>query len=173
MEKLSYKSFQKNYGKSVEARAPGLFVSILRRKAERAGGYVEEFSTYKTALSQMCICEDKEKKKLSLRWHQCPCGAAAQRDLFSAYLSQFVKNDILDISQAKEAWVAAQPLLQRAMSRLNQQAIGSERLASFGLGRRQSLSHAKENMKFVEAIDVVGQKKSSALRTVERHPVCS
>ena len=69
--------------------------------------------------------------------------------------------------------MAAQPLLQRAMSRLNQQAIGSQRLASFGLGRRQSLSHAKENTKFVEAIDVVGQKKSSAPRAIERHSVCS
>ena len=59
------------------------------------------------------------------------------------------------------------------MSRLNQQAIGSQRLASFGLGRRQSLSHVKENTKFVEAIDVVGQKNPSAPRAIERHPVCS
>ena len=173
MEKLSYKSLQKNYGKSVGARAPGLFVSILRRKAESAGGYVKEFSTYKTALSQRCICGRKKKKKLGQRWHHCPCGVIAQRDLFSAYLSQFITNDTLDISQAKEIWVAAQPLLKRAISRLNQQTIGSPRLASFGLSRRQSLSHAKENTKFVEATDVVGQKNPSDSRAVERHPVCS
>jgi ribosomal protein S7 len=29
-EKLSYRSFQKNYGKSVNLRAPGMFIEILR-----------------------------------------------------------------------------------------------------------------------------------------------
>ena len=173
LEKLSYKSFQKNFGKSVGFRAPGLFVSLLKRKAERAGGFVEEFSPYKTSLSQTCICKRKQKKKLSERWHRCPCGVIAQRDLFSAYLARFVEKDKLDISQAKQAWVAAQPLLQHAISRLNQQAIGKSRLASFGLGQRQSLSHAKENRRDVEAIDVVGQKTFSAPRAVERHLVSS
>ena len=37
-EKLSYRAFQKNYGKSVKNRAPGMFMEILRRKAENAGG---------------------------------------------------------------------------------------------------------------------------------------
>ena len=78
----------------------------------------------------MCVCGRKKKKKLAERWHHCPCGALAQRDLFSAYLASHVNKDTLDISQAKKAWVAAQPLLQRAMSKLNQQAIGKSRLAS-------------------------------------------
>ena len=115
----------------------------------------------------------KKKKKLAQRWHCCPCGVTAQRDLFSAYLARFVEKDILDISQAKQAWVAAQPLLQHAMSRLNQQAIGKSRLASFGFGQRQSVSHAKENRRDVEAIDVVGQKTFSAPRAIERHLVSS
>jgi len=37
-EKLSYRAFQRNYGKSVKNRAPGMFMEILRRKAENAGG---------------------------------------------------------------------------------------------------------------------------------------
>jgi len=37
-EKLSYRAFQKNFGKSVKNRAPGMFMEILRRKAENAGG---------------------------------------------------------------------------------------------------------------------------------------
>ena len=69
--------------------------------------------------------------------------------------------------------MAAQPLLQRAMSKLKKQAIGKSRLASFGLGQRQSLSHAKENMKVAWAIDVVGKKETSIPRAIERHPVCS
>jgi hypothetical protein len=36
-ESLSYRAFQKNYGKSVQVRAPGLLVEPLRRKAERSG----------------------------------------------------------------------------------------------------------------------------------------
>ena len=51
--------------------------------------------------------------------------------------------------------------------------IGKSRLASFGLGQRQSLSHAKENRKDVEAIDVVGQKTFSAPRAIERCLVSS
>lgn len=54
LEKLSYKAFQKLYGRSVGKRAPGMFVSHLKRKAESAGGKVVEFPTYSTKLSQTC-----------------------------------------------------------------------------------------------------------------------
>jgi len=37
-EQLSYKAFQKVFGKSVGLRASGLFVEKLKRKAENAGG---------------------------------------------------------------------------------------------------------------------------------------
>jgi len=76
-EKLSYKSFQKRFGRSVNFRAPGMFLEILKRKAENAGGYLYEFSTIKTFLSQTCICERRKKKKLSDRWHICECGIKA------------------------------------------------------------------------------------------------
>lgn len=103
-EKLSYKAFQKNFGKSVGFRAPGKFIEKLCRKAESANGRVIEFSTYKTKLSQMCHCGKQVKKKLSQRWHECECGVCAQRDLFSAYLALFVDNEKLNTSQAKNAW---------------------------------------------------------------------
>lgn len=51
-EKLSYKSLQKNFGRSVKVRAPGMFVSTLRRKAEGAGGGMVEIKTRHTRLSQ-------------------------------------------------------------------------------------------------------------------------
>ena len=54
-EKLSYKSFQKNYGKSVGMRTPGKFLEKLNRKAERVGGLVQEFSTYKTIPKILCF----------------------------------------------------------------------------------------------------------------------
>lgn len=90
LEKLSYKSFQKNYGKSVGKRAPGEFVSHLKRKAESADARVMEFSTKTTKLSQTCQCGKVQKKNLFDRIHQCDCGILAQRDLYSAFLSKFV-----------------------------------------------------------------------------------
>jgi hypothetical protein len=156
LEKLSYKGFQKNYGKSVGFRSPGTFVKILKRKVEGTGGRVEEFSTYKTKLSQTCICNKIYKKKLSQRWHSCTCGAYAQRDLFSAYLAQFVEDNNLDTSRGLNSWAAAELLLERAVSRCDEQASGKHRLSSFGL-QRQSLSHVKEKSFSNEAIDVVGE----------------
>jgi hypothetical protein len=158
-EKLSYKSFQKDYGRSVGFRAPGMFVSLLRRKAESAGGFLEEFSTYKTCLSQTCQCGKRKKKKLSDRWHHCCCGVSAQRDLYSAHLARYVEKDCLNTCQALSTWSAAEPLLERAVLRLEQLAKGKACLSSFGFGQRQSQSRAKEGSLFVEAVDVVGESR--------------
>ena len=48
VEKFSYRAFQRQFGRSVAVRAPGLFLAILRRKAESAGGRVIEFPAHKT-----------------------------------------------------------------------------------------------------------------------------
>ena len=89
-EKVSYLAWQKLYGKSVSNQAPSAFESIVTRKAETLGGGVEEINTYHTALSQHCICGDKEKKSLSERIHQCKkCGFRAPRDELSAYLALY------------------------------------------------------------------------------------
>ena len=90
LEKLSYKAFQKLFGKSVGKRAPGSFVSRLKCLAESAGAQVVEFPTHCTKLSQTCLCGQVKKKRLSERVHQCECGVLAQRDLFSAFLSRYV-----------------------------------------------------------------------------------
>lgn len=101
-EKVSYRSFQRAFGKSVKVRGPGMFVSTMRRKAERAGGALVEFSTATTLLSQVCHgCGSAEKKPLSLRIHACECGVGpVQRDLYSAFLARFVHEDRLDARQA-------------------------------------------------------------------------
>ena len=141
-EKLSYKSFQKNFGRSVAVRAPGLFIAQLTRKAENAGGSVEQINTRTTRLSQTCICGKVEKKPLKQRHHVCCCGVEAQRDLFSGFLAKHCTNHTLDINQAQNAWSAAEPLLRRAMSRVSETASRGPRPASFGLSkaRRQSCS---------------------------------
>ena len=168
IEKLSYRAFQCLFGKSVGFRAPGTFVSILRRKAESAGGEVIEFSTYQTKLSQTCHCGRIKKKQLSERWHICPCGTEAQRDLYSASLALFVENDQLDTCQAKEAWPVVGPLLECAVSSLDKLVKGKSRLSSFGLGQRQNQSHIKGESLSVKAMDVVGDKP----RAMEKQPVC-
>jgi putative transposase len=155
-ENLSYKGFQKNFGKSIGKRAPGLFIELLRRKAEKAGGEVIEFNTRTTALSQTCQCGVKQKKTLKERWHQCnECGINAQRDLYSAFLARFVRENQLDSSQALNAWPGADILLEQALSNLKQTTISKAYLASFGLSQRQSCSSAKKGSVINEALDVV------------------
>src|SRR5258708_337372 len=123
-EKLSYRAFQKMYGRSVGFRAPGLFVAHLRRKAANAGAEVYEFNTRTTRLSQTCLCGATEKKPLSLRWHVCECGVGPiQRDLFSAWLACFVTDDRLDAGQAQVAWPGEDERLRAASSAI-QPAMG-------------------------------------------------
>ena len=59
IEKLSYRGFQKNFGRSANVRASGIFVSLLTRKAESAGGRVVELNTcslrcHSTITRQVC-----------------------------------------------------------------------------------------------------------------------
>ena len=156
-EKLSYRSFQKNFGKSINFRAPSMFVEILKRKAENAGGRVYEFST-KTCLSQICICKNKKKKKLSTRWHICKCGVRAQRDLFSSYLARYVENDILNISHAFKDWAGMNPFLEQAILRIPQATQGRVVPSSFGISQKRSLL-VKDRSKLNEIKDVVGSKR--------------
>jgi putative transposase len=56
-ERLSYRAFQRCFGRSVSRRAPGLFITTLSRKAaSAAGGQVALIDTRTTQLSQACIC---------------------------------------------------------------------------------------------------------------------
>jgi putative transposase len=143
IEDLSYKAFQKMYGKSIGKRAPSLFVSTVARKAESAGGYLRKIPTRSTKLSQTCVCGKVKKKPLSERWHICDCGVTAQRDLFSGFLATCVnEQNILDTSMAQELWKGAEPLLRQTVSGIIQSAKGKALPSSFGLSRRQSGSSA-------------------------------
>jgi hypothetical protein len=116
-EKLSYRSFQKNFGRSTKVRAAGMFVSMLSTKAEAAGGGVIEFNTRTTKLSQFDhMSGNYVKKPLSQRQHTFADGTVIQRDLYSAFLARFVDRDKLDARSATDAFPAAKLLLQRAAS---------------------------------------------------------
>jgi hypothetical protein len=65
-EKLSYKGWQKRYGRSVGLRAPGMFIELLRRTVASTGGTLHEIPTRSTKLSQYCHgCGHSTQKPLS------------------------------------------------------------------------------------------------------------
>ncbi len=136
LEKLSYKAFQKLFGKSVGKRAPGMFVSHLKSKAERAGGQVVEIPTYSTKLSQTCQCGRAKKKTLKERVHQCECGVTAQRDLYSAFLAKYIEPDtfVLHVNQLLDSWQSAELCLQAAWRTATEMkpATGRNFPSSFG-----------------------------------------
>jgi len=167
LEKLSYRAFQRRYGRSVGMRAPGMFVVHMRRKAESADASAYEFPTRPTKLSQTCHgCGAVEKKSLSQRWHICECGVVAQRDLYSAFLAKCVEGDRLNVDRARREWSEGvdnllQAALSQAAEKTAQPASGSRNRAlpsSFGLpaaGWRQSGSPVECRVKSSKAQDVV------------------
>ncbi|CAB1129505.1 protein of unknown function [Candidatus Hydrogenisulfobacillus filiaventi] len=162
-EKLSYRAFQRQYGRSVGVCAPGKFVSILRRKAESAGGRVIEFSTRQTKLSQVCHgCGRVQKKPLSQRVHRCACGIEMQRDLYSAFLARCVGEDgLLHADLADTAWSGAERLLRAAWSEATEPANGRRKPSSFGAApRSRSGSPAEEGTAKAEALDVVAHAQA-------------
>jgi len=140
-EKLSYRAFQKNFSRSVRDRAPGMFMETLRRKAENAGGSVDEFSTKTTKLSQYCHkCGKYTKKNLSQRVHTC-CNLNIQRDIYSAFLAgSVVENSgkptarsTLDTADVSKRWRSMEAILQRAVSCSTQVANGRHPPSYFGM----------------------------------------
>ena len=164
-EKLSYaktkscvafcRAFQKNYGKSVKDRAPGMFMEILRRKAENAGGSVDEFSTKETKLSQYCHkCGKYTKKPLSQRWHTC-CDLNIQRDLYSAFLAGSIVENQMDTADVTERWRSTEDVLRRAVSELYQVAKGRRLPSSFGLRTGDRATRPRSSNPVAKDRDVV------------------
>jgi putative transposase len=126
VEKNSYKSFQKTFGKAVGQAAPATFVARLSRKAESAGARVSVIPA-SLRLSQRCLCGAIVRKPLSERVHHCDCGITLQRDVFSAYLARFSiamegpsgRSWRLDADQARQAWSSAGSRFPAASSRVS------------------------------------------------------
>jgi hypothetical protein len=124
IEKISYKGWQKQFGKSVGRRAPGMLINHLRRTVASTGGTLHEFPTRTTRLSQYCHgCRNYTKKPLAQRWHHCACGVGpVQRDLYSAFLAAYLDRKNLIPSIAYDEWEGAELRLRAAMGRLIQRA---------------------------------------------------
>jgi hypothetical protein len=140
LEKISYRAWQKRYGKSVGLRAPGMFVEYLRRTVASTGGTLIEVPTGRAKLSQFCHgCGRCVKKPLSQRWHHCACGVGPiQRDLYSAFLASTLDQDHLIPSCARAVipWEGAEARLRAAHERVQQRAKEGQPLPrSFGIPR--------------------------------------
>jgi hypothetical protein len=154
LEKLSYKAWQKQYGKSVGLRAPGMFIAQLRRLVASTGGTLIEVPPRQAKLSQYCHgCGRQVKKPLSQRWHHCPCGVGpVQRDLYSAFLASTLDADHLipSCAQAVIPWEASEARLQAAHERVQQRANEGQSLPRSmgvhraGVRRPQSPSEATQ-----------------------------
>ncbi len=127
-EKISYRAWQKQFGKSVGLRAPGMFLDMLKRTVARTGGTLVEVPTRSTRLSQFCHgCGQFIPKPLSQRWHQCPCGIGPiQRDLYSAFLAAYLDpaDSLPSCAQQRYAacWEGREPGLQAAYEHAVQRA---------------------------------------------------
>jgi hypothetical protein len=116
-ETLSYRGLQKQYGRSVRLRAPGKFMALLKRKAERAGAAINAYDPRKAHHSQLCHhCGTVKKKPLSQCWHACSCGVVGQRDLYSAFLAMCMEGDTFNADYAKAAWSSVDTRLQAALN---------------------------------------------------------
>jgi hypothetical protein len=159
IEKISYKAWQKQYGKSVGLRAPGMFIEMLRRTVASTGGTLVEVPTRSSKLSQYCHgCGHCAKKPLWQRWHQCPCGIGpVQRDLYAAFLAAYLDPVHLIPSYAQYVipWEGAEARLRAAYERVLQRAKEGQYVPrSFGGARAGarlpgSLSQPKQEPAFL------------------------
>ena len=136
-EQLASRAWQKQFGRSVGRRAPGMFLEMLRRTEALTGGTLIEVPTRTTKLSQCCHgCGQFVPKPLWQRWHHCPCGVSAQRDLYAAFLAAYLDpGDVLPSCARYHAyWEGREPGLRSAYEQVIQRASAGQYVPrSFGI----------------------------------------
>ncbi|HLG61789.1 MAG TPA: transposase [Ktedonosporobacter sp.] len=145
IEKTSFKAWQKQYGRSIGLRAPGMFLAHLRRLVAKTGGTLREVSAYQTKLSQYCHqCRQYHMKPRSERWHTCPCGfGPVQRDLYSAFLLAYLEPQQTHPSVNQHTWEGAEPRLRAVMEGLQQRANEGQHLPrSMGVSASRKAARA-------------------------------
>lgn len=127
IERLSYRGLQRRFGKSAKVRASGIFVQLLCRKAESAGGKVVELNTRALRMSQYDhVSAACTKKPLAQRWHALAgTQVAVQRDCYSAFLAKNVIENEHKPSRLRRSWGATEPLLRRAGLCIDQPESGA------------------------------------------------
>ncbi|MEH0790964.1 hypothetical protein KW882_01525 [Vibrio parahaemolyticus] len=137
-EKLSYKAWQKIFGRSVGAFAPSSLINTIKRKAENADGRFVEINTWKAKLSQYDhVLDSYQKKTLSERVHLVGGKQPVQRDLYSAFLAMCIneKENIVSRTDALKHWSSVRHSLDAAVMLLSETASRTHLRSSFGLGQ--------------------------------------
>lgn len=113
IEKNSYRSYQRNFGKSTTRSGMGAFIEHLKRSAERAGAKVVELNAYALKMSQYDPATDTYRKKtLKERWHRWGNSETlVQRDVMSAYLACYATEKGHNRALLLEKWPTAEVLL--------------------------------------------------------------
>ena len=113
IEKNSYRSYQRNFGRSTQRSGMGEFVQHLKRRAASAGCVVEELNAYPLKMSQYDPFTDTcTKKPLKQRWHQLgETDTLVQRDIMSAFLACYATENRHDRSLLLSKWPAVEALL--------------------------------------------------------------
>lgn len=113
IEKNSYRSYQRTFGKSTTRTGMGAFVSHLKRSAERANSQVIELNAYELKLSQYDPATDTYRKKaLKERWHRWgETDILVQRDVMSAFLACHATEKGHDQPRLLKEWATAEALL--------------------------------------------------------------
>lgn len=118
LERLSYIAWQRSFGRSVRRYAPGAFEAHLRQRAPLLGIVVRDVET-SARLSQVChecgtFAKSAIRGPIATRMKPaCSCGReAVHRDLYSAFLAHFVREDSsVDLQAAQAVWTGAFGLL--------------------------------------------------------------
>lgn len=113
IEKNSYRSYQRNFGKSTTRSGMGAFIEHLKRSAERASAKVVELNAYALKMSQYDPATDTYRKKtLKERWHRWGNSETlVQRDVMSAYLACYATEKGHNRALLLEKWPTAEVLL--------------------------------------------------------------
>jgi hypothetical protein len=165
---LSYKAWQRRYGRSAKVRGVGMFVSILGNKLKAADG--ELIGTRYTCLSRFDhIDSTPVKKPPNQRFHQFSDGTRIGPDLCSAFLARFVHEDRLDASQAQWAWPTSQAMLRAASYNFEPARGRGLALPHVILGVGVGCSK-KPDRKLHEAGDAVAQARAPQSGAIWSHP---
>ena len=157
LEKLQYKTWQKprkakvqskksrrkhgtkigtmGFSNSVQRRAPGMFVTILKDVFSSTGGQVFEINTRTSKLTKTCpSCLKLRSVRLKDKVYECECGYVAHRDLKAAMLATCVDptSQTVHADRARVACRERGPLLRAACKRLLELARDGHLPGSFG-----------------------------------------
>jgi hypothetical protein len=143
IEKVSYTSWQRCFGRSVGLRAPGRFVDAVKCVVARTRtAQLHEIPPFQTRLSQYChACGNYTRKPLWQRFHCCPhCGLGSdeliQRDLYSAWLASLLDPIRLTFPSRGQLgihWQSMEACLSAALEESREHASAQGFLRRFGI----------------------------------------